>query len=283
MPRPNAISHLPVPAEVTALSRNSALERWNAGLRAAGDGSDNNVITMYDMIGHDYWSGGGVTAKRVAAALRAIGDKDVEVHINSPGGDMFEGIAIYNLLREHPRNVTVKIMGMAASAASIIAMAGDTIQIGAASFLMIHNCWVLASGNRHDMAETAAFLEPFDKAMADVYASRTGEKFETVTGWMNAEKWIGGNDAVTLGFADELLSADQISEDAAARDNAKALHAVRQAELTLCASMSRKDARALINEIKSGTPGAAATVTPGADDAAWMEAGFAALSSLKKR
>jgi ATP-dependent protease ClpP protease subunit len=97
-----------------------------------------------------------ITAKGVAAQLRAIGDRPVEVQINSPGGDMFEGFAIYNVLREHPQAITVKIMGMAASAASIIAMAGDTIEIGAASFIMIHNCEVVAVGNRHDMAETAA-------------------------------------------------------------------------------------------------------------------------------
>src|SRR3546814_13007802 len=84
---------------------------------------------------------------------------------------MFEGIACYNVLREHPQTVTVKVMGMAASAASIIAMAGDQIEIGAASFLMIHNCWVMAMGNRHDMAETAEWLAPFDAAMADVYRS----------------------------------------------------------------------------------------------------------------
>ena len=141
--RPDA---LPVPArrDVNAFTAPSVLERWaedGAGIRALERGD--NVITMFDIIGEDFWSGGGVTAKGVAAQLRAIGDRPVEVQINSPGGDMFEGIAIYNVLREHPQAITVKVMGMAASAASIIAMAGDTVEIGAASFIMIHNCWVL--------------------------------------------------------------------------------------------------------------------------------------------
>ncbi|HYI43671.1 MAG TPA: head maturation protease, ClpP-related, partial [Sphingomicrobium sp.] len=132
------------------------LDRWSedgAGIRAVAVGD--NVITMFGEIGEDFWSDNPITAKKVAAQLRAIGDRPVEVQINSPGGDMFEGIAIYNVLREHPQEITVKVMGMAASAASIIAMAGDRIEIGAASFLMIHNCWVMAIGNRHDMRETA--------------------------------------------------------------------------------------------------------------------------------
>jgi ATP-dependent protease ClpP protease subunit len=137
-------------------------------------------------IGEDFWTGGGVTAKKVTAQLRAIGDRPVEVQINSFGGDMFEGIAIYNVLREHPQPVTVKVMGMAASAASIIAMAGDTVEIGAASFVMIHNCWVVAMGNRHDMIETAQWLEPFDFAMRDVYAARTGQKPDAVQKWLDA-------------------------------------------------------------------------------------------------
>src|SRR3546814_15919584 len=124
-----------------------------------------NVITMFDSIGEDYWTGGGVTAKKLQSQLRAIGERDIEVHINSYGGDMFEGIACYNVLREHPQTVTVKVMGMAASAASIIAMAGDQIQIGAASFLMIPNCWVMARGTRHHLAEPADCLAPLDHAI----------------------------------------------------------------------------------------------------------------------
>ena len=96
------------------------------------------------------------------------------VNINSPGGDFFEGVAIYNLLREHQGRVTVQVMGLAASAASVIAMAGDQILMGDGSFLMIHNAWAVAIGNRHDMADAAKLLEPFDTAMAKVYAARSG-------------------------------------------------------------------------------------------------------------
>lgn len=130
-------------ARVTCETLPSALDRWNGGIKAAA--TDDNSISVFDVIGQDYW-GEGVTAKRIAGALRAMNGADVTVNINSPGGDMFEGLAIYNLLREYQGKVTVKVLGIAASAASVIAMAGDDIQIGRGAFLMIHNCWVVAMG-----------------------------------------------------------------------------------------------------------------------------------------
>ena len=136
--------------------------RSSAGAEVRAAGNDANSISIYDSIGEN-WEGTGVTAKRISAALRAIGDKDVVVNINSPGGDFFEGVAI-SKLREHQGRVTVQVMGLAASAASVIAMAGDQILMGDGSFLMIHNAWAVAIGNRHDMADAAKLLEPFDTA-----------------------------------------------------------------------------------------------------------------------
>src|SRR5262245_53778386 len=130
------------------------LAKW-AERPLAADSTDANTITIYDVIGEDLWTGGGFTAKRMSAALRSIGKNDVTVKINSPGGDMFEGIAIYNLLREHPAKVTVDVMGWAASAASIIAMAGDEIRMGLGTFMMVHNAWGMVIGNRHDMRAAA--------------------------------------------------------------------------------------------------------------------------------
>jgi len=270
-PRPGA---LPMPAtrDVSALTKPAVLDRWGedaAGVRAVATGD--NVITMFDVIGEDYWSGGGITAKKVASQLRAIGERPVEVHVNSPGGDMFEGIAIYNVLREHPQPITVKIMGMAASAASVIAMAGDTVEIGAASFLMIHNCWVLAIGNRHDMAETAAWLDPFDAAMRDVYAARSGRSGDEISAWMDAETYMSGSIAIERGFADALLPADQVTASDETRAADRATNDLRAMELTLVAAgHTRSEARARIGKIKGdGTPGAAGTredPTPGAGD-----------------
>lgn len=266
--RPSA---LPIPADrrVSAFSPLPVMERWGedaAGIRPAALESGDNVITMFDVIGEDWWTGGGVTAKKVAAQLRAIGDRPVEVQINSGGGDMFEGLAIYNVLREHPQPITMKVMGMAASAASVIAMAGDTVQIGAASFIMIHNCWVIAAGNRHDFAEVAAYLAPFDQAMADVYAARSGQPTADCAKWMDQESWFSGSLAIERGFADELLAADQMKVDEKAKASDRAANEVRALEMTLINSgMTRTQARARIKSLK-GTPGAAPddADTPGA-------------------
>lgn len=280
--RPGALP-LPGACEAQAFTKADVLDRWSAeaaGMRPAALSGGDNVITMFDIIGEDFWSGGGITAKGVAAQLRAIGDRPIEVQINSPGGDMFEGIAIYNVLREHPQPITIKIMGMAASAASIVAMAGDTIEIGAASFVMIHNCWVLAIGNRHDMAETAAWLEPFDAAMVDVYAARTGQDAKQIAKWMDAETYMSGSQAVERGFADALLPADQVKVDEGAQAADRSLNDVRAMELTLVAAgCTRSEARARINKIK-GTPGAAHTAaTPGAGDDPELAGALAGLIS----
>ncbi len=265
---------MPVNRDVQALTDPKIFDRWSAdsaGIRALEPGD--NTITMFETIGEDFWSGGGITAKSVAAQLRAIGPRPIEIQINSPGGDMFEGIAIYNVLREHPQPITVKVMGMAASAASVVAMAGDEIQIGAASFIMIHNCWVMAVGNRNDLAETADFLEPFDQAMVDLYAARTGQDAKQVAKWMDAETYMSGSQAIEYGFADALLSADKLTTDPGAQAKDRQVNDLRAMELSLVAAgQSRTEARARINKIK-GTPGAARdTDTPGAVDLSWIGA-----------
>ncbi len=239
----------------------SAMERWNGGIKAAK--SDDNSISVFDVIGAD-WYGDGVTASRIAAALRSIGGADVTVNINSPGGDMFEGLAIYNLLREYEGKVTVKVLGLAASAASIIAMAGDEVQIGRGAFLMIHNCWVYAMGNRHDLQQIAADMVPFDKAMNDIYGARTGLDAATIDAMMDAETYIGGSDAVEKGFADRLLGADEIADG----DDSPAA-ALRKLDATLAKTdMPRSERRKLLKALTGSKPGAAANPEgmPGATD-----------------
>ncbi|MGY3482233.1 ATP-dependent protease ClpP protease subunit [Bradyrhizobium sp. USDA 4011] len=295
--------------------------RWNPGIRAA-TADEPNVIEMFDVIGYDFWSGGGITAESVSSQLKSFSGQPVEVQINSPGGDMFEGIAIYNLLNQYPGKVTVKVMALAASAASVIAMAGDDVQIGQGAFIMIHNCWVMAIGNRNDMREVADYLEPFDQALRDIYVARTGMKANDVATYMDDETFIGARQAIDEGFADTLLSQEKIKEDkkAAASSKSKiaALHieaalvrrghvpaaqarsmivnaagagadgtpAVREIEKILTRNdgehegMSRGTFRALIRDLKSGTPAAAANqsdVMPGADVGSKPGAGQAEL------
>lgn len=235
-----------------------AIERWNAGVQASQTAE--NTVSILDVIGEDYWSGGGVTSKRVAAALRAIGHNEIFVDINSPGGDFFEGVAIYNLLRAHPAKVTVRILGMAASAASVIAMAGDEVLIGKAGFLMVHNAWVVAMGNRHDLADAAKTMEPFDDAMATLYSERANVKKTKAAEWMDAETWFNGEQAIAAGLADKYLAADQVIEDTTKANVNQKINAVRRVDALLAKSgLPRNERRSLIGEVKGGTQDAAVT------------------------
>lgn len=240
-----------------------ALARY-AEMPVAATADDPNVISIYDDIGYDYWDGSGFTAKRCAAALRAIGDNPVTVEINSPGGDVFEGLAIYNLLREHPAKVTVKVMGLAASAASIIAMVGDEIIMGAGSFLMIHNAWVCACGNQNDLRAVLEMLEPIDNALAEIYAARTGLETTAVLELLAAETWLNASDAVVQGFADQ--RSDERPVEASAT-TMPFVSARRRVEAALAEQgVARSERRRIISDFSSGKPSAAAPATPGAGD-----------------
>jgi hypothetical protein len=173
-------------------------------------------------------------------------------------------------------------MGMAASAASIIAMAGDRIEIGAASFFMIHNCWVMAIGNRHDFARAADDMAQFDGAMATVYQQRTGGEATQIAKWMDDETWMSGANAIELGYADALLPADGVTEGDAPAVATKDALAVRATEHSLCASgRSRTEARKVINQIKGTRDAAPEGTQDAADFTDWMQAASKLLITLK--
>lgn len=248
-----------------------AVANWNAALRPTMAADNQPVISILDPIGEDFF-GNGFTAKRMSAALRSIGEQDVQVHINSPGGLIDEGTAIYNMLRMHKGKVSVKIIGMAASIASIIAMAGDTIEIAKAGFVFVHNGEGVAVGNRHVMDEMFAALQEFDAAMTQVYADRTGLAAKDIEKLMdgknNGGTLMGSTMALDKGFADALLQGDAVKEDAKAQRIAPAAAAHRMNAALARAGMTRSERSELIRAFKSGTQTAAedATRTAGVDD-----------------
>ena len=188
---------------------NKTLDMWRQDIVNSDDSG--NTISILDEIGDSWW--GGVSAKYVQGELNRIGnDKDISVIINSPGGDVFEGIAIYNLLKEHKGNVTVKVIGLAASAASFIAMAGDEIKIAKTAFLMMHNAMSLAFGNKHDFRDLADFLEPFDDVIAGIYADKSSVENAEILKMMDAETWINGSKAIEDGFATAYLDSDEVKQ-----------------------------------------------------------------------
>jgi len=196
-----------------------ALERYAAAalperlaIRAADDGV--TEILIYDEIG---WY--GIMAKDFVLALAEAGDGPLNVRINSPGGDVFEGMAIYNALVARTALVTVTVDGLAASAASVIAMAGKMIRMPDSAMMMIHNCWSFCIGNRIDMRAMADMMEKIDGQMAGIYAARANQDKPACQAMMDAETWFTGQEALEAGLCDELIQPPaQDQSQAAAKD-----------------------------------------------------------------
>lgn len=166
-----------------------------ADVRGAAD------IFIYEEIG-----GFGVTAKQFAEDLKALGDvSHINLRIHSPGGDVFEGIAIYNLLRNHPADITVYIDGVAASMASVVAMAGDRVVMPENAMMMIHKPWGISGGNAGDMRDYADLLDKVETVLIPAYARKTGKSAQEITAMLEDETWMDGKECLKHGFADELL------------------------------------------------------------------------------
>lgn len=225
-----------------------AMARWVDLPQAAAE--DATTLQIYDMIGEDPWTGAGMTAKRVSGILRGIGAKDITVKINSPGGDVFEGFAIYNELRQHKAKVRVEVMGIAASAAAYIAMAGDEIVMGLGSLMMVHNSWGMVVGNRNDLAGAIDVLEKIDGSQIDIFAARTGLKRDEIEKMMDAETFMTAQDAVAMGFADSVMDADLTGAKAHAAPQINAKHKLDA--LLAQSGVPRSERRRMLNEVAGG-------------------------------
>ncbi|CAI1933005.1 ATP-dependent Clp protease proteolytic subunit 2 [Serratia fonticola] len=183
--------------------------------RMKASGKNTADIYIYDEIG--YW---GVTARNFASSLKALGDLDhIDLHIHSPGGDVFEGIAIYNLLDSHPASKTVYIDGLAASMASIIAMVGNPIIMPENAMMMIHKPWGITGGDADDMRDYADLLDKVESVLIPSYAKKTGKTTDELAAMLSEETWLTAQECVEHGFADQLTTAVQ----AMARINSKRL------------------------------------------------------------
>ncbi|HBN9675650.1 ClpP-like prohead protease/major capsid protein fusion protein [Pseudomonas aeruginosa] len=157
-------------------------------------------ILLYDEIG--VW---GITAQQFARELKALGDLSlISLRIHSPGGDVFEGTAIYNLLKNHPARVEAHVDGLAASMASVIAMAADTIYMPENAMMMVHRPWGIQGGEADDMRRYADLLEKIEGTMVAAYMAKTGKSEEDIKALLKAETWMDGREAVEAGFADQL-------------------------------------------------------------------------------
>lgn len=177
-------------------------------IKVMARGQKSAEVLIYDPIGAD-WFGNGVTAKRFRDDLEAMGDvAEITVRINSPGGEVFDGLSIYNTLKEHPAKVTVHVDGLAASIASVIAMAGDRIVMGEGAMFMVHSPWTVAMGNADNMRATADMLDKVEVGLVDAYVSRTGKTRAAVQKWMEGETWFTRDEAVAAGLATEIAAIE---------------------------------------------------------------------------
>jgi ATP-dependent Clp protease protease subunit len=166
---------------------------------------DTGELMLYGDISSSTWWGDEVTPKDFKKDLDALGDiKTLNIYINSGGGDVFAGQAIHSMLKRHQANKVVYIDGIAASIASVIAMAGDKIIMPKNAMLMIHNAWTIAAGNKDDFRKLANDMEKIDESILTTYVDKTGMTADDIKALMDAETWMTATEAVEKGFADEI-------------------------------------------------------------------------------
>ena len=165
------------------------------------------ILTLSGVIAEESWFDDEVTPKIFRDELMS-GEGDITVWINSPGGDCIAAAQIYNMLLEYKGNVTIKIDGIAASAASVVAMAGNKVIMSPVSMLMIHNPMTMAAGDTTEMKKAISMLTEVKESIINAYELKTGMSRDKIAKLMDAETWMDANKAVELGFADEILSRE---------------------------------------------------------------------------
>ena len=160
-------------------------------------------ISIFDEIGYF-----GVSAKQFIADLKSVpADHEIVLKIHSPGGEVFDGNAIYNALKRHTGGVSVQIEGLAASMATVISLAGAPVKMAANGFYMIHNPWGSAVGDAEEMRDQAALLDKIRSGMIAAYAAKSGQEPEQIAAWMDAETWFSAEEAKAAGFVDEITDS----------------------------------------------------------------------------
>lgn len=168
-----------------------------------------HILTLSGNIRKKYWRDDDViNAKDVREALDDVTD-DIVIKLNSPGGDVFEGIEIYNYLKGHSSNVTVEVTGLAASAATFVVAGADNVIMNVGTSLMIHEASTFAFGNKKDVQKTLNALETIDDSILSIYESKTGQSKEQLSEWLDEEKWFTADEAVKYGFADSVAKASK--------------------------------------------------------------------------
>jgi ATP-dependent Clp endopeptidase proteolytic subunit ClpP len=168
---------------------------------------DKAEIWIYEEIGEDWFTGEGITAKSFQKDLAKITASQIDLHINSPGGVVFDGLTIYNLLKQHPAKITTYIDGLAASISSVIALAGDKVVMSENAHFMIHNPYGVAQGTAADMRKTADILDRLTDSAILAYTGKSGINEDKMRELLDVETWYSAAEALDAGFIDEISGA----------------------------------------------------------------------------
>ncbi len=232
------------------LALNKSAQRKFEVVKGEADGQPTTIYLYDAIVATDeeamWW--GGVSAQSFVKELRTI-EGDINLRINSPGGDVFAARAMEQALREHAGKVVAYIDGYAASAASYLALAADEVQIAAGGFFMIHKAWTFAYGNEHDLISTAGLLGKIDESLVGTYAAETGQDAQQLRDWMAAETWFNAEESVQYGFADSIAAGavkDAAQWDLSAYSKAPGAKAKTSSTLTV-----RIDAEGFAEDIRT--------------------------------
>ncbi len=216
-------------------------------------------LMIYGPIGNDFWSE-SVTAQSVVAQLAGINATTIHVRINSDGGSVPDGLAIYNALKRHPARKVVTIDGLAASIASLIAMAGDDVVMPANTLMMIHAPWTYTAGNSAQLREAAGVLDTYADAMSTSYASKTGKTADEIKALFadGADHYFTAAQAVEMGFANRIAedATEQADNTSAAAALLSYINAISKAPAAICAALRRKVQAAASPRIFAAIPAA---------------------------
>lgn len=205
MNRIEQLLHLGVPRNIAAKVGEAEAKRPAMRVEASADG-DVGEITIYEQIGLDWWTGEGMTAKKFSDLLASMAGKEkVVLRINSPGGDVWDGLTIHNLILQAETPTEVRIEGIAASAASVIAIAAGKTLMAPASQMMIHNAWTVAMGNAMELRQVADILDRVDSQLAGLYATKGGKEQSHYAELMASDTYMTPDEAIAHGLADGLI------------------------------------------------------------------------------
>lgn len=192
-------------------------------MKIINKGNKKAEIIVYEDIGEGWF--GGMSAKRFAEEVKALGKVDeINVRINSPGGSVFEGIAMYNTLASHGARIVVDIDGLAASIASVFAMAGNEIRMAANGFMMIHDPWVMTAGSAAELRKQADLLDSVRGQLLNTYMRRATASEEEISAMMTEETWLTAAEALEVGLIDSVSEDIQIAASAKGFDLSKYRH-----------------------------------------------------------